>query len=151
MAIQKAHCQGRFPGTWGIWKHSMLYICSLAFILSPSAINLAEHDIKRADDRRDVGQHVPADQKVHGPQMGERPLLRSRFPRIDFRFHRHRHAFLSSTPYSTRSHEFLFSTGDQPAGMTHYRQEEGAASFDKSWDDLMACIASKSAVMRKAG
>ena len=26
----------------------------------------------------------------------------------------------------------------------------GAASFDKSWNDLMACIESKSAVMRKA-
>jgi transaldolase len=30
-------------------------------------------------------------------------------------------------------------------------QEEGAASFDKSWNDLMACIESKSAGMRKAG
>ncbi len=30
-------------------------------------------------------------------------------------------------------------------------QEEGAASFDKSWNDLTACIESKSAVMRKAG
>jgi transaldolase len=29
-------------------------------------------------------------------------------------------------------------------------QEEGAASFDKSWNDLMACIESKSAVMRRA-
>jgi hypothetical protein len=29
-------------------------------------------------------------------------------------------------------------------------QEEGAASFDKSWNDLMACIEAKSAVMRKA-
>ena len=29
-------------------------------------------------------------------------------------------------------------------------QEEGAASFDKSWNDLMACIESKGAVMRKA-
>jgi transaldolase len=29
-------------------------------------------------------------------------------------------------------------------------QEEGAASFDKSWNDLMACIESKSAVMPKA-
>ena len=29
-------------------------------------------------------------------------------------------------------------------------QEEGAASFDKSWNDLIACIESKSAVMRKA-
>jgi transaldolase len=29
-------------------------------------------------------------------------------------------------------------------------QDEGAASFDKSWSDLMACIESKSAVMRKA-
>ncbi len=29
-------------------------------------------------------------------------------------------------------------------------QDEGAASFNKSWNDLMACIESKSAVMRKA-
>jgi transaldolase len=29
-------------------------------------------------------------------------------------------------------------------------QEEGAASFDKSWNELMACIESKSAVIRKA-
>jgi transaldolase len=29
-------------------------------------------------------------------------------------------------------------------------QEQGAASFDKSWNDLMACIEAKSAVMRKA-
>lgn len=29
-------------------------------------------------------------------------------------------------------------------------QEEGAASFDKSWNELMACIESKSAVMRRA-
>jgi transaldolase len=29
-------------------------------------------------------------------------------------------------------------------------QDEGAASFDKSWNDLLACIESKSAVMRKA-
>jgi transaldolase len=29
-------------------------------------------------------------------------------------------------------------------------QDEGAASFDKSWQDLMACIEAKSAVMRKA-
>jgi transaldolase len=29
-------------------------------------------------------------------------------------------------------------------------QDDGAASFDKSWNDLMACIESKSAAMRKA-
>jgi transaldolase len=29
-------------------------------------------------------------------------------------------------------------------------QDEGAASFNKSWADLMACIESKSAVTRKA-
>jgi transaldolase len=29
-------------------------------------------------------------------------------------------------------------------------QDEGAASFDKSWNDLMACIESKSAIIRKA-
>ena len=26
----------------------------------PSAIDLSEHDVERADDRRDVGKHVPA-------------------------------------------------------------------------------------------
>ena len=30
-------------------------------------------------------------------------------------------------------------------------QKEGAASFVKSWNDLMACIESKSTAMRKAG
>jgi transaldolase len=30
-------------------------------------------------------------------------------------------------------------------------QDEGATSFDGSWNDLMACIESKNAVMRKAG
>jgi transaldolase len=29
-------------------------------------------------------------------------------------------------------------------------QDDGAASFDKSWNDLIACIESKSAGMRKA-
>ena len=29
-------------------------------------------------------------------------------------------------------------------------QDDGASSFDKSWNDLMACIESKSAIMRKA-
>jgi transaldolase len=29
-------------------------------------------------------------------------------------------------------------------------QEEGAASFNESWNDLMACIESKSAIIRKA-
>ncbi len=29
-------------------------------------------------------------------------------------------------------------------------QKEGAASFVKSWNDLMACVQSKSAAMRKA-
>jgi hypothetical protein len=39
-------------------------------VAASSAINLAEHDIKRADDRRDVGQHVPAAQEIHGLQVG---------------------------------------------------------------------------------
>ena len=30
-------------------------------------------------------------------------------------------------------------------------QKEGAASFVKSWNDLMTCVQSKSAAMRKAG
>ncbi len=30
-------------------------------------------------------------------------------------------------------------------------QDEGAESFVKSWNDLMSCIASKSAAIRKAG
>ena len=29
-------------------------------------------------------------------------------------------------------------------------QQEGAASFVKSWDDLLACIADKSAAIKKA-
>ena len=29
-------------------------------------------------------------------------------------------------------------------------QNEGAASFVKSWNDLMACVAAKTAAMRKA-
>src|SRR5262249_3089948 len=35
-------------------------------------MDLAEYNIERADDRRDVGQHVPAAQKIHRLQMGER-------------------------------------------------------------------------------
>jgi transaldolase len=34
--------------------------------------------------------------------------------------------------------------------LAKWLQEEGAGSFDKSWNDLMACIESKSAVIRKA-
>jgi transaldolase len=30
-------------------------------------------------------------------------------------------------------------------------QREGAAAFVKSWEDLLACIAAKSARLRKAG
>jgi transaldolase len=36
-------------------------------------------------------------------------------------------------------------------GLAARLQNEGTSSFVKSWDDLMACIDSKSAVMRKAG
>jgi transaldolase len=36
-------------------------------------------------------------------------------------------------------------------GLAIQLQNEGTASFVKSWNDLMACIDSKSAVMRKAG
>jgi transaldolase len=35
-------------------------------------------------------------------------------------------------------------------GLAKRLQDEGAESFDKSWNDLMACIESKSAGMRKA-
>jgi hypothetical protein len=37
-----------------------------------SAIDLAAYNVERADDRRDIGQHVPAAQEVHRLQMGER-------------------------------------------------------------------------------
>src|SRR6266481_1142432 len=37
-----------------------------------SAIDLPEHDVERADDRRDIGQHMPATQEIHRLQMGER-------------------------------------------------------------------------------
>lgn len=41
-------------------------------------------------------------------------------------------------------------TGIDVDALARRLQEEGAASFDKSWNDLMACIESKSAVIRKA-
>ena len=34
--------------------------------------------------------------------------------------------------------------------LAHKLQDEGAASFVKSWNELMACIESKSAAIRKA-
>src|SRR2546430_14443959 len=34
-----------------------------------SAIDLPEHDVERADDRRDIGQHMPAAQEIHRLQM----------------------------------------------------------------------------------
>src|SRR5258707_2237137 len=37
-----------------------------------SAIDLPEHDVDRADDRRDIGQHVPPAQEIHRLQMRER-------------------------------------------------------------------------------
>src|SRR3989440_11041835 len=37
-----------------------------------SAIDLPEHDVERADDRRDIGQHMPAAQEIHRLQMGKR-------------------------------------------------------------------------------
>src|SRR5262249_6665841 len=37
-----------------------------------SAIDLPEHDVERANDRRDIGQHMPAAQEIHRLQMGER-------------------------------------------------------------------------------
>jgi hypothetical protein len=37
-----------------------------------SAIDLAEYDVERADDRRNIGQHMPAAQEIHRLQMGER-------------------------------------------------------------------------------
>jgi transaldolase len=40
--------------------------------------------------------------------------------------------------------------GIDVAALAKKLQDEGAASFDKSWNDLMTCIESKSAVMRKA-
>jgi ATP-dependent protease Clp ATPase subunit len=36
-----------------------------------SAIDLPEHDVKRANDCRDVGKHMPAAQEVHCLEMGE--------------------------------------------------------------------------------
>jgi hypothetical protein len=40
--------------------------------VTPSSVDLAKHDVERADDRRNVGKHVAAAQEVHGFQMGER-------------------------------------------------------------------------------
>ena len=36
-----------------------------------SSIDLSEHDIERADDRRDISKHVPAAQEVHRLKMDE--------------------------------------------------------------------------------
>ena len=41
-------------------------------------------------------------------------------------------------------------TGIDIDALANKLQEEGTASFDKSWNDLMACIESKSAEKRKA-
>jgi transaldolase len=41
--------------------------------------------------------------------------------------------------------------GIDVAALAAQLQDEGAASFVKSWNDLLACIESKSALMRKAG
>ena len=30
-----------------------------------SSIDLPEYDVERADDRRDIGEHVPAAQEIH--------------------------------------------------------------------------------------
>src|SRR5215510_6306177 len=38
---------------------------------APSSVHLAEHDVDRAEDGRDVGQHVAAAEEVHGGEMGE--------------------------------------------------------------------------------
>ena len=35
------------------------------FLGERSSIDLPEHDVERAEDRRDVGKHVPAAQEVH--------------------------------------------------------------------------------------
>lgn len=40
MAFHKAYCKGRFPCTSRILKHSILHVCSLAFILFQAANNL---------------------------------------------------------------------------------------------------------------
>jgi two-component system, NtrC family, sensor kinase len=37
-----------------------------------SAIDLPEHDVERAEDRRNIGQHMPAAQEIHRLQMRER-------------------------------------------------------------------------------
>ena len=34
-------------------------------------VDLPEHDAERADDRPNVGQHVPVRQHVHGLEVGE--------------------------------------------------------------------------------
>src|SRR5260370_40903683 len=44
----------------------------MAWTRLPLAVDLAEHDVERADDRRNVGQHVSAREEIHGLQMGKR-------------------------------------------------------------------------------
>src|SRR5205807_4141620 len=36
-----------------------------------SSVNFPEHDVDRAQDRRDVGQHVATAEEIHRLQMGE--------------------------------------------------------------------------------
>ncbi len=42
-------------------------------------------------------------------------------------------------------------SGVDDAGLADQLQREGAEAFDKSWNDLMACIRTKSALLEKAG
>ena len=41
MGIQEAYSKWRCPGTRQIWKHSMIYSCSLAFILLLCGLDIA--------------------------------------------------------------------------------------------------------------
>src|SRR5262245_1728231 len=58
----------------GFFRESLghVVLCNLTLKLMAgrsSAIDLSEHDVERADDRRDIGQHMPAAQEIHRLQM----------------------------------------------------------------------------------
>jgi hypothetical protein len=68
-----AFTTGRFPKVVHVFSARVSVMCLAPNLIeAPSAIDLPEHDVERADDCRDIGQHMPAAQEIHRLQMGER-------------------------------------------------------------------------------
>ena len=53
------------------WPHARSHPAVTRREIKRLSIDLPENDIERAYDRRDIGKHVTAGQKVHRLQMGE--------------------------------------------------------------------------------